>query len=790
MCICVSFVLGMYVLSVFNFISVLYVSLALLFVLSLMLIRKIKTKRTILLLLCVLMFLSGGTLFDLENSVSGKKLNDYIGKTVCFKAEVLEEPIVSKENISFIANIIYIDYNNELININEKVKFLKYNEKENDDIIKALKIGDTIKSKCKITLPSETMNNGGFNYANHLKSSGIFFQCSVENADIELCERINRPVLLTWTTFRKKCISFFDESFPSEEGSILKAFITGDKSTISEEISTSFSNSGLSHVLSVSGLHVSVFVSLIASLLKLFNVSKRNEMLFCSIGAIFFVFFTGASVSALRAGILCVFSFIAKLIYRKSDPITTLSLAAVFLCLFNPCVIFSVSFMLSFAATAGILVFYKPISDFFAKIYMNKDTKTVIYKVSRNICDSIAVGLSAQIFVTPLLVYIFNGFSIMSLLSTMLVTPFLNFLLAGGILFIILSFISSSIALPVGGFIFLLAKTMLAISDFLGGFSFSKILFGKISPFLILMYALIIFTLYYAIRKNKFKYLVGILSITILSVFCLINTCINYNTASVSFINVGQGDCALFKAPGDCDILLDAGGYSHSKNTGKYIIAPYLIKNGVTDIEYVLVSHMHSDHIIGLTDLMDIIKIENIIIPYRQIDTDDGRSIVKKANEKGIKITCFTAGDVLEVNEYIKITALSPDGEQSKYSKEDNNMGIVARIDYGESSFMFTGDIDSSIEKYLIKKYPDRLSADVLKVAHHGSKYSNCKEFINEVNPKYAYIPVGNNTYGHPTNEAITNLKDNGTDVYRADIHRDVTFYFDSEAIKGVVYYN
>ena len=125
-----------------------------------------------------------------------------------------------------------------------------------------------------------------------------------------------------------------------------------------------------------------------------------------------------------------------------------------------------------------------------------------------------------------------------------------------------------------------------------------------------------------------------------------------------------------------------------------------------------------------------------------------------------------------------------------KFSSDENDLGIVARIDYGESSFLFTGDITSDIEKHLVRNYPESLDADVLKVAHHGSKHSSCKEFLEIVKPDYAYIPVGSNLYGHPTPEAIQRLEDVGADVYRADIHRDVTFYFDLSGIKSVKYYN
>ena len=791
MCLSLSFVAGMYILSFFEFTKILFLSLGFIFVLILLLAKKVNIKSTVILLLCVILFLSGAIRYDAVNDIKARDLYPQVDEIVTFKAKIIEEPLISEATVSFFANVISVTDKKGEHSSKEKVRFSKYIENENDiQEFGNLKIGEVVSSKGKITIPKSSMNSGGFDYAKYLKSDNVFFQCNIESDKIDVIEHISRPILHSWARFRAKCMSFFDKSFPQEEGVVLKAFITGNSSGISDDLAESFSNSGLSHVLAVSGLHVSVFISLVASLLKLFNVSKRKEMFFSAVSAMFFVFFTGASVSALRAGILAIFALIAKLIYRKSDPFTTLSLAAAVLCLVDPLTIFSASFMLSFGATAGILLFYNTISVFFSKAYKKFETKTFMFKMSRNICDSIAVGLSAQIFVTPLLVYLFSGFSVMSIISTMLVTPFLNFLLAGGILFIVVSFINTTLAMPIGGFIYLLAKLMILISDYFGGFTFSKILFGTITPFLLLMYALFVSVIIFAFKKKRHAYLTVLISLAILSCIGVINLYINRDIAQVSFINVGQGDCALFKAPGDCDILFDSGGYSESEGTGEYIIAPYLIKNGVTDVEYVIISHMHSDHIIGLNGLLDELDVNNLIIPYGQIATDDGKSIVEKAQNEGVNIIYFTAGDVLNINDDISISAISPDKEQGKFAQDENDMGIVARLDYGKSSFLFTGDISSDIEKYLIKKYPDKLEADVLKVAHHGSKYSTSQEFLDVVKPKYSYIPVGKNVYGHPAPEVISRLKNFGTDVYRADIHRDVTFYFDYENIKGITYSN
>ena len=784
------FVAGMYILSVCDVINVILLSLGISLVLLFVLIRKKRAKNLFIFLLCMVMFLLGAIRYNVSDYIESKEIYKLVGRDdIEITAEIVEKTKINENSISFTAYIILVKDGASTHNTNEKVRFSTYIEdKEKIDDYFIPEIGDVVTVKGKIVLPNASMNTGGFDYANYLKSEDIFFQATYKNESIEKIGYKEHPVLLRWNNFRERCISFFDEVFPEDESAVLKAYITGDKSTISDEVAGNFSRSGLSHILAVSGLHVSVFISLIVSVLKFLKTSKRKEMAISAAAAMFFVFFTGASVSALRAGVLSMFAFIAKLIYRKSDPITTLSFAAALFCLVNPHVIYDASFMLSFSATAGILIFYETISKALSKIYSKASTKPKLYKVLREFFNSIAVGISAQIFVLPCLIYLFNGFSLTSIIATVIISPILTPLLAGGLLFICVSFINKTVALPIGGFIFILTKVMIFVAEKFASFTLSKVIFGEITFILLLLYALFIAVIIFAIKKYRKAYIASIISFTLFFTF---NVCCVYYTrdiARITFINVGQGDCTLIKAPGNCDILIDAGGYSESESTGKYIITPYLIKSGVTDVEYVIISHMHSDHIIGLLGIMDEIIVKKLIIPYGQINTEDAEAIIRKAKEKDVEILYFTRGDKLKITDDMKITALSPDSRQGMYAEDHNDFGTVVRFDYGETSFLFTGDITSDVEKYLVENYREELEADVLKVSHHGSKNSSCEEFLNSVKAKYAYIPVGNNYYGHPAPETLERLKNSGIKVFRADIENDVTFYFNNTEIIKVSY--
>lgn len=787
--ICLSFVVGMYIVSTTSLGNIAVFSTIALISLVVLLIKRFSIKNVLLILICVLMFISGCVYFDVHNDIKGKDLYSFRGKYCYLESTAYTTPVITDNSISFIANVNSIKCGNENVICNENIRLSHYiDEKSGIDNLVVPEAGDKISIGAVINIPDGAMNTSGFDYSRYLKSDGVFFQGEINLENINIVAKDDSSFSYKLEKFRQKCICFYDNAFDDDVGAVLKAFVLGDKSSLTPEIRESFSGSGLSHILAVSGLHVSVFITALASLLKMFEVSKKKQIITSVIGSILFVLFTGASVSAMRAGFMGVLALVAKFLYRKSDPLTVLSLAATVFCIINPNVIFDASFMLSFGATAGIIIFYESIASFVAPLHLKYKDKKYLHKHLKMFCDVTSVGVAAQIFIIPMLVYIFNGFSTMSVISTLVINVLLLPTLVSGLLFCMFSFISTTITTPLSGFMFITAKMIIMVSEFFSGFAFSKVIFGIVTPFFLLVYSTSVAFLIFTLRKDKLKSLVSLICATFLVFVYIINSYLNYNIAQVSFINVGQGDCTLVKAPGDCDVLIDAGGYAQSDSTGEFIIYPYLIKNGVYDIEYVVLSHLHADHIVGLYSLMDLMKIENIIISQDIANTEDADILLTKARELEIPIIRFEHGDKLLLNNDIQISVITPDKKQLKISDNENDKSLVVRLDYGESSFLFTGDITSETEKYILHYYSDMLKSDVLKVAHHGSEESSCDEFIKAVNPQYAYIPVGDNPFGHPSNDVLERLDKICSEIYRADKHHDVTFYFDDKGIKGVKY--
>lgn len=232
---------------------------------------------------------------------------------------------------------------------------------------------------------------------------------------------------------------------------------------------------------------------------------------------------------------------------------------------------------------------------------------------------------------------------------------------------------------------------------------------------------------------------------------------------SIHFIDVGQGDAALILCD-DKSMLIDGG----DPGAGR-IIYTYLKKNNIKHLDYIVCSHADEDHIGGLAAPLTTIEVENILAPTVGADTKAYKNILKKTESQGLTIRHPTHGEKM----FFASSEIEFYGPISEWSEKRNNSSIVMKIKYGDTSFLFTGDAEREEEQEILEAGYN-LSATVLKVGHHGSKNSTTYPFLREIMPKYTIISVGKNSYGHPTEEVLSRLRDAGTKVYRTDMQGDI----------------
>ena len=548
---------------------------------------------------------------------------------------------------------------------------------------------------------------------------------------------------------------------PEQEAELEQGILLGDTSDIESDIKDDFRECNLSHMLAVSGAHLSYLVLGINTVLSKKSFGIRRRKILSIIFILIFMVIVNMSPSVVRAGISTIITIFATLIYRKQDTYTTISIALLLTLLNNPFAIFDVGLQLSYLATLSIIIFY---FKFTQKQFNNK--------VKKYLYESAMLTFSANILILPITIYEFNTIPINSIISNLLAGPLLGICIILGMFMVIISTVCFPVSKLIAFPLQIILKILIKIIELI-----SKISFGNYTvktPWFIVVFLTyaIIATLIY----NK-KKMTKILTIITLIIFIVMQGCTFINIdgkLKIYFIDVGQGDSMLVKTIKGKNILIDGGGSKDPDyDIGEKILVPYLLDRRIKTLDYVIISHFDEDHATGVAQILGKIDVSSIILTRQLEENDIYRHILSIAKEKKIKLIYVKEGDVLKIGG-IKISIIHPENKLMINNPMNNN-SIVCKVEYNSFSMLLTGDIEMEAEELILRKNIN-LKADVLKVAHHGSKTSTTGEFLKAINPKVALIGVGkNNNFGHPSNEVIQRLKENGTRIYRTDENGEIS---------------
>ncbi len=663
---------------------------------------------------------------------------------------------------------------NKSIKNSKNTKLILYVKKD-----KELIPGDIILVHGSFQKGEVSRNYKGFNYRNYLKQNKIY--------GIVYADEINKEShVKDYNYFSFKIRDCFerkiDNIYEDDYSAFLKSLLIGNKSELSEDIIQDFKSANISHILAISGLHVSFVLVGINFMLEKIIISKkiRNTLLLCFL--ILFLNLTGNSVSCMRACIMHIFIILCSLFYKNNNFYISLILSFIFIIIINPYNIFSVGMWLSYAGTIGIVLTY----DFFDRVIFKKKS----YK-------GFVLSLSAQVFIFPIMIYVFNSFSLTFFISNIITSIFISQILAIGYISIFISFIF----FPISKFMSYLEKSMIYIilktANIVGRFPLSKIFVATPRFYLIILYYVMLFSFIVYFRNHKFhilriflykrynylqllrlkiynnKLLKKVIIISI--ILCLIiQVCkIDFNL-KIYFVDVGQGDCTLIITPYGKRILIDGGeGNSDKYDYGEKVVFPYLLDRGIKRIDYMIASHADSDHIGGLIYVLENMNVENVLIGIQPKISNQLEKLMEVANNKNIKIETIQRGDLKKLDKSVELEVLWPDKNNLILENTLNNNSLVFKIKYNNFSILFTGDIEEIAEKELVLS---ELKSTIIKIAHHGSKTSSTEEFLNCVNPKIALIGVGmKNSFGHPNDKVLERLEKRDIKTYRTDQNGEIS---------------
>lgn len=705
-----------------------------------------KNKKIIVILICLI--ISIGYVSILENKYS--KISDM--------------PI--KEMVTIISDIQEKEYKKvctaKIVRNNKKILI---NIKMSQDI-PSIKYGDSLYIEGEFKQPEEARNYKGYNYKQYLKTKKIIGTVELEKAKI--LKSSNGSFIHNIQKYIKDTIN---GTLTDEEGNLLLAILLGDKDKLSEDIQESFKTSNLSHMLAVSGAHVSYIILGLTYVLQNSIIGKKNEKIVCIIFLLFFMAITNFTPSVTRACIMAVLTLFSGIIYRKSDVYTNISVAALITLIFNPYNLLDLGFQLSYGGTIGIIIFIKRIQE------KKSNSKVINY-----IKQMALVSIYANIIIIPIMMYHFNTVSFTFIISNIMASPILGIIVITGFLFIIASITVKPLTRLIAIFIKPILSILIKISQICSKLPFSNILVVTPYMFNVISYYAIILYCIKSKKNNKCKIIICLLIVLILINFIIY---IFPQKLRIFFIDVGQGDSTLIITPDKKTVLIDGGG-SDSFDVGEKVLLPYLLDRRILKIDYVLISHFDTDHCGGILTIMEKVKVKNIIISEQAEHSENYERFKKLMIHKKIRLIEVKKGDKIKIGRYSEFKILFP---TSRLLSENplNNNSIVAQFNYNNFKMLFTGDIEKLAEQQILKAEKAEIRADILKVAHHGSKTSSIPEFIKAVKPKIALIGVGkNNTFGHPNKQTIKNLENIKCRIYRTDLQGEIIIKIDQKGRMNV----
>ena len=653
----------------------------------------------------------------------------------------------------------------EKINNQDKYKgtklILNINKNKLKDIVP--KFGDEVELTGKFERPNSARNYKGFDYKQYLKSKGIYGTVDLKNYKIvaeDKIDRFSKLINLVQNSMKNNINAILDK----EESALCIGILVGDREKISEETEDNFKKSNLTHMLAVSGSHITYIITALAVLLG--RTSKKLTKIITIVILLFFMALTGFTSSVIRACIMGILVLLASMLHRKSDTINNLGISSFIILVCNPYAIADVGFLLSYGGTIGIVLLGNRITN---RLYKGEN------KIIKYIIISFSITLSANLIIIPIMAYNFSTVSFTFWISNILAGPVMEIVTIFGFIVYFISIVFPLLAEFLGIFLSYLLDVLLKIAEISSSIPGSSIYIK--TPYVIecVIYYLIIYVIYnldkvkVIIKGNK--QIICLFTIVII-VFVSIGVNIIQKPLKIYFVDVGQGDCTLIQTPTNKNILIDGGGSEFGNfDVGESILLPYLLDRRVTTIDYMLISHADSDHISGLFAIIENLNVKNIIISKQGENSENLKILNQLVKEKKVKVTIVEQGDCIQIDKYSYFEILFPDDELIKDNVLNNN-SIVAKFHYENFSMLFTGDIEEIAEKRLCKMYvgTNKLNATILKVAHHGSKTSSTEEFLELVNPKIAFIGVGaNNNFGHPNDEVIERLKQYTNLIYRTD---------------------
>ncbi len=588
---------------------------------------------------------------------------------------------------------------------------------------------------------SHATNEGEFDAANYYTIEGI--GATLKEARILKMDQEQWYIREGLYQLRQYLLGNLYRAFPEKEASILAKMLLGDGSGLDKEIRDLYQANGIVHILSISGLHITLLGMGFYQALRRLTLPIVPAAVLGGVIILLYGIMTGFGVSACRAIGMYLIRMLGEVWGKSYDMLTAMGVLAVTMLLNNPLLSYHSGFLLSFASVCGMGLLLPMLK----------------------LPAGLNASLSVTLFTLPIQFFFFYQIPVYSVFLNLLVIPFMSVVMIVGLLgmvFPVLSFLS-----PVEVGIFSWFEWLCKLFEKLPGHT---LLLGRPDMWKILLYYILILMPVFRPKKGQKKVLWSCVCVALVVILIPLP-----RETRIHCLDVGQGECILVQT-GDRRAYLFDGGSSSRQDVGEKVILPFLQYHGIGKLDAVFLSHGDTDHVNGILQLIQAekIKVESIYLPKGQ----------ESLLPEGVRIHTVQKGDVW-TNQEFSLYCLHPSRD---FRGEDNDTSACYLFRAEEFSMLFTGDVEAAGEEELIEelKRQNIAEVDVLKVAHHGSASSTSKELLDQIHPKLAIISCGRkNSYGHPHAETMERLAEAGCKVMTTPKYGRITIDIEEKSAWG-----
>ncbi len=641
-----------------------------------------------------------------------------------------------------------------------------------------LRYGDTLSLKGPLKAPDPL---GDFDLPSYLENQGIGTVMSYPEIAL-LDERGGTPFYRWLYSVRRHLAAAMSGVVPEPQAAFGQSILLGIRGNLPASLKEDFQNTGAAHMLAISGLHVGILLIVASSAAQTLLGRRAHIYLIAPLTAIWlYALLSGASPSAMRAAVMGTVYVGAIAFGRRGSIVPSLAVAAALMAAIDPLILYRVSFQLSFAAMMGISVFHDAVYNRIGSLTtLPRAPKIFTAGASRALIVAIGVTLATTLATAPLLSMYFNRLPIAGLPATLLTLPALPLALVAHGAAAAVGLVSDFAATPFGWLAWGISAYITAVVGLFAKIPYSSVEVGSAAP-------IIVWTFYAAMSALAVLVYVNTpisrWKSWIASVFGKLRPGNVWQTSlpwqvpavvivaaaltwaavlsapsgalKVVFADVGQGDMTVITTPSGQRIVIDGGPDGVRAAQVLDEEAPFWDRN----VDLVVLTHPHADHLAGLTEIARRYNIERILERRQQFDSSEYADWTKLTQATNAEIMRAAPGTSLSFDDGVSIHVLGPPDPMLAGTDSDvDNGSVVTRVEYGQVGFLITGDLFHEGEAWILRS-GQPLASNVLKVGHHGSRTSTSDEFLRAVAPDAAVISVAkDNRFGHPNPSVIERL--------------------------------